>query len=391
MTLSFVELIILLAAAQGLFLAVLIFHKHGNIFANRFLGTLILFYSILLIHLLFGDLGYPELYYRLAPLVVGIAFFMIPLHYLYARDLVTNASGFNLRDSLHFIPFILWEVFWVFMLVLTEESEPLWRIAIGSEESAVRFVLFNWLIIIQAVMYLLGTVYVLDRYAREIKDVFSNLDQIKLDWLRYMTYLALALVGIFLMENALNLFGPTISAKFELSSLLVAGYVYAIGYLGIFKSEVFSQPEVAATLNQIPAIRDSRAPSEVRSSGDKYRKSGLSHEKAEEYRQRLEQLMDEKQPYTQSDLTLDNLADMLGISPHNLSEVINTRLNQNFFDYINGYRVEQVKADLTDPEKGNLTILAIAFDAGFNSKSSFYTIFKRETGMTPTDYQKQFS
>ena len=391
MTFGFIEIIILLAAAQGLFLSVLIFHKHGSIFANRFLGTLILLYSILLVHLLFGDLGYPAIYYRAAPLVIGIAFFMIPLHYLYARYLVSNTSGFRMRDILHFVPFALWEFAWVFMLVLTEESASLWRFAIGSQEDSGRFILFNWLIILQAAIYLIGTVYILNRYASEIRDVFSNLDQIKLDWLRYMTYLALALVGIFLVENALNLFGTTISVKFELSSLLVAGYVYAIGYLGIFKSEVFSQPEVATTLNQIPAIRESRAPGEVRSSGDKYQKSGLSYDKAEEYRQRLEQLMDEKQPYTQSDLTLDKLAGLLEISPHNLSEVINTRLNQNFFDYINGYRVEQVKEDLTDPEKENLTVLAIAFEAGFNSKSSFYSIFKRVTGMTPTDYRKQCS
>jgi len=70
--------------------------------------------------------------------------------------------------------------------------------------------------------------------------------------------------------------------------------------------------------------------------------------------------------------------------------VINTRLQQNFFDFINHYRIEKVKKDLADPQKKNLKVLAIAFDAGFNSKSSFNAIFKRHTNLTPSEYRSQF-
>ena len=391
MAFGIIELIILFAAAQGVFLAVLILHKHGNLFANRFLVSLILLYSVLLLHLFFGDIGYPTLYYRLAPLVIGLAFFMIPLHYLYAKYLVENVSAFCGRDYLHFVPFIVWEVFWILAILFLRDSQQLWRMAIGSSDTTVRFVLFNWLVLVQAGFYMLRTVHILNRYARQIKEVFSSIHRIRLDWLRNMTYLILAMLVIFLAENVLNLFGSTISSNFTLSSLLVAVYVYTIGYLGLFNSEVFTNPEVAESISYLPGISASETGSVEKSAGGKYQKSGLSPERSREYADRLVQLMEEDAPYTDSDLTLDQLAEMMGISPHNLSEIINTRLNQNFFDFVNGYRIEQVKADLTDPGKENYTVLGIAYDAGFNSKSSFYTIFKKCTGMTPAEYRRQYS
>jgi len=102
----------------------------------------------------------------------------------------------------------------------------------------------------------------------------------------------------------------------------------------------------------------------------------------------LLQLMENEKPYVDSGLTLTQLAGRLNISPHNLSEVINTQLQQTFFDFINHYRVEQVKTDLADSQKQHYTFLALALEAGFNSKSSFNAIFKKHTGMTPSEYQK---
>ena len=82
---------------------------------------------------------------------------------------------------------------------------------------------------------------------------------------------------------------------------------------------------------------------------------------------------------------------MVGISTHNLSEVLNTILNQKFFDFINSYRVNKVKEDLTGHKKDHFTLFAIAIEAGFNSKSGFNSIFKRFTGRTPSQFRDQVS
>ncbi len=83
------------------------------------------------------------------------------------------------------------------------------------------------------------------------------------------------------------------------------------------------------------------------------------------------------------------LAEMLSISPHNLSEVINTRLHQNFFDFVNEYRLEQAKREPANSDKTHIKILAITYDAGFNSKSSFYSLFKKHTGLTPSEFRQR--
>jgi AraC-like DNA-binding protein len=122
--------------------------------------------------------------------------------------------------------------------------------------------------------------------------------------------------------------------------------------------------------------------------GTVYEKSGLTDAQAEAYQKQLLRLMDEKKPYRNGYLTLQELADELSISAHNLSQVINTRLGKNFYDFVNEYRVEEVKRRLLDPKYQNLKILAIGLDAGFNTKSTFNAFFKKRTGVTPSRYRE---
>ena len=389
MSLSLIEIIVLLAAAQGVFLTILLFHKYGNLFATRALGILILLYSVILGHLLFSEITSSELYYYTVPMIAGLAFAMIPLHYLYAKYLIHNTSRMQKRDRIHFVPFILWEGFWLIALFTLREHRYLWEYAIGNEITFKPFIVFHWITIALGFFYLGRALIVINRYDRMMKKIFSSVERVKLNWLRYLTYLSLAMVAGFFLENFLRLWDIQLSYQFTFSTILLAVYVYTIGYLGLFKSEVFTASAVANSIQDLVPLDEN--PQEGSSRGKRYEKSGLSQEQAEQYRNQLLDLMETEQPYQDSDLTLKQLADWLSVSPHNLSEVINTTLIKNFFDFVNEYRVEQVKEDLKDPDKTNLTVLAIAYDAGFNSKSTFYTIFKKATGMTPSEYRREHS
>jgi AraC-like DNA-binding protein len=99
--------------------------------------------------------------------------------------------------------------------------------------------------------------------------------------------------------------------------------------------------------------------------------------------------METKKIYAKNDLTLNEFAEHLAIPAHHLSQIINDRLQQNFYDFINNYRVEEAKKRLLDPAYQHLTILAIAYEVGFSSKSVFNTAFKKHANMTPSQFKKR--
>jgi AraC-like DNA-binding protein len=377
LSINLIDLVMLAAAAQGLFLTVLIFHKHRALYANRFLGTLILLYSCMLLHMAAYDLGLYGTHFVLVPMVVGFAFAMGPLHYFYVKYLTSPARRFSRGEWFHFIPILSFEA--VCLEGFRFHGGRLFGLKGEVMGISAGMLLLNWVLMVQVIVYMLLSLKILKPYAAVIRGEFSTIDKIRLDWLQAITVMVLSFLGVFFVENVLMLAGINLSNYFNLTSFLMAVYVYAIGYMGLFKSEVFENPSTAASMLRL-------MPS---GPGEKYEKSGLSDEKAEACLKDLLRVMDEKQPYIDPELTLAGLAEMLGVTAHNLSEVINTRIGQTFFDFVNKYRVEKVVGDLQDPEKNNLKLLALAFEAGFNSKSSFNSIFKRVTGQTPSDFRKQ--
>ncbi|SHM81181.1 Helix-turn-helix domain-containing protein [Chitinophaga jiangningensis] len=106
------------------------------------------------------------------------------------------------------------------------------------------------------------------------------------------------------------------------------------------------------------------------------------------YKAQLEKVMREDEPYTDSDLNLSGLAMQMNISVHELSYLLNTGLEKNFYQYINEFRVEKAKELLQSEKHQHINILAIGFEAGFNSKTAFNTSFKKLTGKTPVEFRK---
>jgi AraC-like DNA-binding protein len=120
---------------------------------------------------------------------------------------------------------------------------------------------------------------------------------------------------------------------------------------------------------------------------EKYKRSGLSDELADEIGKKLKDFMASEKPYLDNDLTMQKLADRMNVSNHNLSEVINSKLNLSYYEFINNYRVEEFKNRIADPESERYNLISIAFDSGFQSKGTFNSIFKKFTGMTPSEYK----
>ena len=122
-----------------------------------------------------------------------------------------------------------------------------------------------------------------------------------------------------------------------------------------------------------------------------YAESKLSDEEKHRIAQKLMLYFDTKQPYLDRELTISSLAAQLGTQRYKLTEVLNSELHKNFYRFVNEYRIEKAKAMLTDRSNDKLSIEAIGYDCGFNSKTTFFTVFKSFTGLTPMQYKTQIS
>lgn len=376
------NIVLIVAASQSFLLAVLIFQKHRALFANRFLAALLFCFTVISIHLLIQDAGV----YQIIPFVfviVGIPLTASPLQFLYTKYLLRRQTHIAPGDWIHFALFLLFEsallIAFVFGFVDFSEATA------ATPDTAPFFLrLFNWLLIAQGLFYVAAGLRLIIRFNKQLKEVLSSIEQLQMNWLRNTTLAMLSAWILFLVEDTLMTQGINLS-NYVFVSVVFAIYVYAMGFFGLMKSEIFSDPSVEKVMHVVEEIEITQD----ENNGAKYQRSGLSDETAGQYLQSLLRLMEEKKIYRNSSLTLTELSEELSVSPHNLSEVINTKLRKNFYDFVNGYRLEEAKKDLADRSKQHLKILSIAFDAGFNSKATFNTLFKEQTGVTPSEYRKK--
>ena len=370
--------IFLLASVQGFLLAILLFVRKQNHAANTVLSVLVGVLSLDLLQAIY----YTNHLYNEYPHLMGITyvfpFIYGPLFYLYSLLLTSEKLKLGRRDFLHFLPalVILMYTSWVYFLTGAEKID---FIHLMNTNRPLKFVIIDNLRPFQGLIYTIVTIRVIARYNRRIRNVFSNIDRINLLWLRSLT-IGVAIIWSVVIAGVVASHVVSLrplgfdSAIYFCISLLI----YTIGYMGLNQPEVFRQSTTDVLLRSVQATAEEPP--------GRYAKSGLSDSSANEILTRLQVLMETDKPYLNGDLTLGKLADLISVSPHNLSEALNTRQKQSFYDYVNSYRVSEVKRRLRDGDAETYSLLSIAYDSGFTSKTSFNTIFKRHTGMTPSQF-----
>ncbi len=146
---------------------------------------------------------------------------------------------------------------------------------------------------------------------------------------------------------------------------------------------LFDNNRFQELMSPLPASVDEEVSEDV-----SYKKSLLSDEDLEKYRKQLSIIMEKEKLFLDPYLTLRNLAEKLGIPANHLSQLLNKGFDQNFSEFVNTYRLNHFKQEILKPENQNFTLLAIAFESGFNSKTVFNSFFKKSTGTTPSKYLK---
>lgn len=399
---NMLSVLLLFGAAQGLFLAlVLTGIKRGNRTANRILAGILVLFSIDFVE------GFLSVTYALTkiPCLIGLnwplVFLYGPLVYFYVKAL-TGSMQYASRWRLfaHFIPTALLYLYLLpFFSADPELKARMWVVQNGTLKNYTTPVdPILYVIIFQIAGYLVLSLRLLAFHARTIRQNFSSIETINLAWLRNLIVVSIGLLCSHIFFSVFSQFlGIYKEAEF-FNHLLKVVLIYVLGYRGIRQPEIFTAQGYIPSSDSISpnngsAEQPGSSPDkgqleEASDRADKYRKSALTDEQAEKILARLTQIMDAEKPYREMGLTLTMLSNMLDVSQHHLSQVINEKVGKSFFDFVNGYRVEDAKRAITSPDADRFSILGMAMDAGFNSKSAFYIAFKKHAGMTPSQFKK---
>ena len=320
---------------------------------------------------------------------VGIPFPLLhgPFLYLYTSSLTNQGTSGKLR-LLHFLPFVMAYVPMVPFFISTAAE----KIRIFENQGAGYEWLMNTLfvaLVVSGISYLVLSLLKLRQHRRNIENQFSNTEKINLNWLRYLIF-GMGVIWLMVILST----DPYIYATVVL-------YVFFMGYFGIRQTTIFSHHSPSSSPVQPVDVSSSEGTgknnndiheSEVTDSEKaKYLKSGLSEQEQMEIHDRLLRLMEQERLFVNPELTLGETAQQLDVHPNYLSQVINSVSKKNFYDFINSWRVEEFNKAVKLPENQKFTLLSLAYECGFNSKSSFNRNFRKITGFSPTEYLKEYN
>lgn len=296
-----------------------------------------------------------------------------PLLYLYVKVVIHTEYQFQQKDLKHLIPIALFPIFILSLYASLNPQERVLGISqYGLLYNLPAFQFHLWTRHILYVGYGLASIRLLHQYQEEIKQRFSNIDKIDVFWLKL-------LIGGFLTIWAW-VFAAYMLTFFNYSAWL--GNI--IGISGNLFSFVFVNTLVLYSIAK--AGRGTRAATETAAPDPVESKVSDAQDAAIVYQ--VTQLVEKNKLFLDPELTLDQLADSARLSPRKISSAINRHCEQNFFDYINSFRVKAAVAIL-DQKGMDTNMLDVIADAGFNSKSTFYRAFKRVMNMSPSEYCDQ--
>ena len=395
-TLHWLHIVALLGATQGFFLAGVLVTQRRNRTANRLLAIAMFAFSIQMISVVYHAVELEQVFPHFFGAAYPLPMLYGPLVFLYAVKASDRTRRLRWWDALHFVPFVVVVIVGlpIYLMSGAEKIAFYHEMQQGIRTPFIKVV--DTLKFVSGISYATATIVFLQRHRNMVKESYSSLERVNLQWLLRLAVggaAVWALAALFHFSDVLN--HPLIERQDDVVALAIAILVYGVGYMALRQPEIFNVataeypvPQVAPMASDaaetIP-IGTERAPEPE--AVPRYERSGLSEKEASELKDAVLAVMEGKKPYRRSDLTLTELADQLVTTPHKLSEVLNSQLEQSFYDFVNGYRVREVQQRMADGESQNLTLLSLALDAGFASKSTFNSVFKKQTGQTPSSHR----
>lgn len=326
----------------------------------------------------------------LIPLTFG------PFLYLYCKYLISEEKRFVVKDFAHFIPFIFLLLFGLLESIL---SVNIFGVYFD--------IALNLLYLLTTLIYSILVFIMMQNYRKSIRFNFFSYDSAsnRLFWLNYIAVISVLSLSLYVLYMLLNSTGTDINYNlFLISTVTMVILVFSVSYFGVTQQSVTEKDKnyehygfrtmlsdiIDRTFSVNKIGRKISGEKKAENESNENKTDALTPQKIEQI-ELLKSIMQQEKPYLNQELTLQDLADAINIPKHQLTNLFNVHMGLNFFEFVNSYRLDEVKARLLDPEFENYTIIAIAFDCGFNSKSTFNTLFKEYTGLTPKQWRKENS
>lgn len=379
---------LLVAASQGLLLcAVILSLRSANPAANAYL---VMFVGLESLHLFFLHLVYsdtsasPSYWLRLMP---SVRILSAPALYFYVCAMTDHTFRLWPRLLKH-----LWIVVPVIAWFAYLPSTPGW-LSMSTTELQYQSSTIWWSMYQSLVVLGYGVLALrqLNRHINDLEQALSSIEHVSLAWLRWVIIAIIVVHSVHICADALRFFdllGPRPKLVLNLFATLVVIYLISIG--GLRQAAVFTEPvrDALAAIHRPERSRpEPEETHETAENSGKYVKSGLDDSRINDTWQRLLQLLDGEHPYLDATLDLPKLARQLAVRPQELSQVINTSSGGSFYQLVNHRRIEAAKVLLAEPCSQRRKMLDIALSVGFSNQSTFYSQFKKLTGVTPTIYR----
>jgi len=366
-------------AATCLFLAfLLVTVPRENQYANRLLAASMLFSGISICDVVLGSiLRANGMSIWMDFVLIWFAPFIFPPIFFYARALTDPLFRVKGRHIIHFTLGIVNLLLDLGLFVWHRGDEAVLTAFLQTNRSIhLVYAVLDYGVLLQGLLYLIAMFWLLRRHDRVIKQFSAETDTVNLRWLFRFSVVIMGLWGIWAAATVdESLWGSIFTP------LGFIGLYYYLGYNALRQRAVFQgiqeadKPFLDTLIHEIPPP-----------AGEKPRADPARLQPLQEA---LLQLVETQKPYLDNELTLPKLAKLLGTSTNQLSQVLNEGLNENFYQFINRLRVEEGKRLLLDGARSHLTLEAIGYEAGFNSKTTFNTTFKKLTALSPSEFQKQ--
>lgn len=367
------NILILSGVIHGLLFSTIVL-LNKKIKNNSFLALTVLFLSLSNLQYWAIDINLIKLYPIFNTIYIPWHWLVLPMFYLYVEKFIDRPTNSILKKTFLLAPFFI--VLSIHILQVLYKTFINDSYIIPSHFKRGIYVYIEFFSFLFNIAIILLTYRKIKRYENDFSITYKELKP-ETKWLKQLIYIGLIICICWLIALIIVvIYDLNKSYVFYPMWIGISTLVYWMGYIGLGKSQLLEE-RIALRQQREKNIAEKNIP----------RKSNTIIETFN----KLNSTIENKKLYLNPELNIEVLAKELDLKANAISQLINQNTDYNFNDYINSFRVQDVKMMLENPDFANYTIVAIGLEAGFNSKASFYRVFKKFEGLTPSEYLKNES